>query len=176
MRLNNILQRLSLELRKRFSSPESYARYLGVHIGDNCLINIRDWGTEPYLICIGNNVQITRGVSLLCHGGGHAVRWKYPEFDTFGKIVIEDWCYIGSGAQIMPGVVVGYGSLVASGSIVTKSVPPYSVVAGNPARIICSTDDYVAKNIKFNLNTKRLTPKEKRLYLLNLPEDKFVKK
>ncbi len=49
---------------------------------------------------------------------------------------IEDDVSIGAGATILPGVTIGKGSLVAAGSVVTRSVPPYSVVAGNPARVI----------------------------------------
>lgn len=57
-------------------------------------------------------------------GGGGAVRSKYPKFDTFGKVVIGDWVYIGTNALIMPGVTIGNNVLVAAGSVVTKSVPP----------------------------------------------------
>ena len=63
----------------------------------------------------------------------------------FGKVVIEDWAYIGASSQIMPGVTIGTGALVAAGSVVTKSVPPHTVVGGNPARIICTTADYYEK-------------------------------
>lgn len=51
-------------------SPEAYARHLGVKIGSNCLIDTRLWPSEPYLITIGNNVQITARVSIYTHGGG----------------------------------------------------------------------------------------------------------
>ena len=46
-----------------------------------------------------------------------------PDFDVFGKVVIKDWAYIGAHAQIMPGVTIGEGAMVAAGSVVTKSVP-----------------------------------------------------
>lgn len=49
--------------------PEKYARHIGVNIGENCLISTRNFGTEPYLITIGDNVQITRGVHIFTHGG-----------------------------------------------------------------------------------------------------------
>ena len=52
------------------ASPERYARHLGVKIGNNCLIDTRMWSSEPYLITIGNNVQVTEGVSFHTHGGG----------------------------------------------------------------------------------------------------------
>lgn len=58
-------------------------------------------------------------------------RIKYPRFDTFGKVKIGDYVYIGTNSLIMPGVTIGDGSLIAAGSVVTKSVPPGVVVGGN---------------------------------------------
>lgn len=72
---------------KLFLTPEKYARHIGVTIGKKCLINTRNWSSEPYLITIGNNVQVTRGVSIHTHGGGNAVREKHPDFDVFGKVL-----------------------------------------------------------------------------------------
>ncbi len=76
----------------------------------------------------------------------------------------------------MPGVTIGDGALVAAGSIVTKSVPARTVVGGNPARIICTVDEYISRNIKYNLNSKILSKEDKRKLLENLPEDKFLQK
>ena len=53
-------------------------------------------------------------------------------------IQLEDDCWIASHAVILSGVTIGRGSVVAAGSIVTKDVPPYSVVGGNPAKLIRS--------------------------------------
>lgn len=50
-------------------SPERYARHIGVKVGKHCLISTRYWSSEPYLISIGNNVQITDRVSFHTHGG-----------------------------------------------------------------------------------------------------------
>lgn len=157
-------------------SPEAYARHLGVNIGRDCFIDTRYWGNEPYLISIGNNVAVTGGVRIHTHGGARVARRQFPNFDVFGKVVIEDWAYIGSCAQIMPGVTIGKGSMVAAGSIVTKSVPPGVVVAGNPAKVICKVEDYIERNQKYNLNSKGMDPKTKKDFLLNLPEEKFIKK
>lgn len=55
---------------KFIASPISYARHIGVKIGDNCLISTKNWSTEPYLVTIGNNVQLTNNVSIHTHGGG----------------------------------------------------------------------------------------------------------
>ena len=155
-------------------SPEKYARHIGVEIGRDCFISTREFGTEPYLIKIGNNVQVTRHVAIHTHGGCNSIRRLEPDFDCFGKVEIKDWAYIGSGAHIMPGVTIGEGSLVAAGAIVTKSVPDGMVVGGNPAHIICSTTEYLSKNRKYNLHTKGLSAKEKKDFLLNAPAEKFI--
>ena len=157
-------------------SPEAYARHLGVNIGRDCFIDTRYWGNEPYLISIGNNVAVTGGVRIHTHGGAQVARRQFPNFDVFGKVVIEDWAYIGSCAQIMPGVTIGKGAMVAAGSIVTKSVPPGMVVAGNPAKVICKVEDYIERNSKYNLNSKGMDSKSKKEFLLSLPEEKFIKK
>ena len=108
--------------------------------------------------------------------GGNIIRRKVADFDSFGKVVIKDWAYIGAHAQIMPGVTIGEGAMVAAGSIVTKSVPDGMVVGGNPAKIICSVDDYLARNLKYNLRTKGKCAKDKKHYLLSLGDDAFMKK
>jgi acetyltransferase-like isoleucine patch superfamily enzyme len=58
-----------------------------------------------------------------------------PQFIT-KPIVIEDKVWIGARALIMKGVRIGYGSIVGAGAVVTKDVPPYSIVAGNPAKVV----------------------------------------
>ena len=164
------------QIRYRFYSPEQYARKIGVTIGEKCLISTRNWSGEPYLVTIGNHVQVTQGVSVYTHGGGNSVRKEHPDFDVFGKVVIEDWAYIGAYSQIMPGVTIGEGALVAAGSVVTRSVAPHTVVGGNPAHYICTTEEYYEKNKKYNIGTKGLNSREKKKVLLALSEDKFIKK
>lgn len=159
-----------------FTTPVRYAQHLGVKIGKNCLIATRNWSTEPYLVTIGNNVQITNNVSIHTHGGGNCVRKEHPDFDIFGKVVIEDWAYVGSYSQIMPGVTIGEGALVAAGSVVTKSVAPHTVVGGNPARFICTVDEYYERNRMYDVCTKGKSQEEKKEFLLQLSEDKFIKK
>lgn len=158
------------------ASPEKQARHIGVKIGKHCLIDTRYWPSEPYLVSVGDHVQITHCVSIHTHGGGQAIRQQHPDFDVFGKVVIEDWAYIGAFSQIMPGVTVGEGALVAAGSVVTKSVVPHTVVGGNPARYICTTEEYYEKNKQFSAGTKGKSLAEKKTILLGLPDEIFVKK
>lgn len=172
----NRIKSLYLELIK-IISPVRHARLIGVNLGSNCLIyRSMEWPSEPYLVTIGNNVQLTRGVAIHTHGGGNVIRRKVPDFDAFGKVVIKDWAYIGSHAQIMPGVTIGEGAMVAAGSIVTKSVPDGMVVGGNPARLLYSVDEYLERNIQYNMHTKGLDEKEKKQRLLTIDENLFLKK
>lgn len=158
------------------ASPERYARHIGVSIGKNCLIATRNWPSEPYLITIGNNVQITNCVSIHCHGGGQVVRKQVPDFDVFGKVVIKDWAYVGAYSQILPGVTIGEGALVAAGSVVTKSVDPYTVVGGNPAKYISTVNEYYEHNKQYNIGTNGYNRQKKKEILLSLTDDKFIRK
>ena len=171
-----ILQKIKYYYQRIFWSYEKRARYAGVTIGKKNFISSHFWSSEPYLITVGSYCQITHGVKFFTHGGGAAVRDKYPKFDLYGKISIGDYVYIGNNSLIMPGCVIGNNVIIASGSVVTKSIPEGMVVGGNPARIICSIDDYIQRNIKYNLNSKGISANEKREMLLNLNEDKFIKK
>lgn len=145
------------------TEPQTGRRFIDLLPNSQSLdLFLLHWSTEPYLITIGNHVQLTDGVRIHTHGGGNCVRIVDPTFDCFGKVIIEDWAYIGSGSHIMPGVTIGRGALVAAGSIVTKSVPPGMVAGGNPARIICTVDEYCQKNKKYNINTKGIDADEKK--------------
>lgn len=159
-----------------FKSDEQYAKDLGVKIGENCCIYSRNFGSEPYLITIGNNVQITDNVCFFTHGGGWLLRKEITNFDIFGKIEIKDNVYIGSGSYIMPGVTIESNVIIAARSVVTKSIPQNVIVAGNPAKIIGSLNEFKEKYLRYNTNTKNMTYNEKRKILLALEENQFIKK
>jgi serine acetyltransferase len=76
----------------------------------------------------------------------------------------------------MPGVTIGEGSLIAAGSIVTRSVPDGEVWGGVPARRICSVEEYIDRNKPYNLDSKYMSFEEKKKLLLSLSDDKFIKK
>lgn len=102
-------------------------------IGDECFI-----GSHVHLalhdkIILGNNVVINDGCTLLT--ASHDVNcpnWCHVK----APIVIEDYAWIATKSIILHGVTIGKGAVVGAGSVVTKSVPPYQIVAGNPARIV----------------------------------------
>ncbi len=164
------------KLKRLFVSAEKFARSQGVIIGEKCSIATKYFGSEPYLIEIGNHVQITSDVRFFTHGGGWVFRDRYPNFDTFGKIKVGNNVYIGNCAMIMPGVIVGDNVIIGSGSVVTKSIPNGCIVAGNPAKIIGKTFDLEKRMLPFNLNSKKMKFEEKKSFLLNLSEEKFLSK
>lgn len=110
-----------------------------VHIGRNCAINHDVFLLGRDEILIGNNVILSTRCMLL--DAGFDVD-KYLSFDIpdyeYKKsyIHIEDNVWIGAGAIVLPRVTVGRNSIIAAGAVVSKDVPPYVVVAGNPAKII----------------------------------------
>lgn len=172
----NIFKRIYYLYLRHFHT-EKWARKLGAKVGTFTTISSSAvLSSEPYLISIGDHVQVTRGVTFYNHGGGNVARRQIPNFDCFGKIIVEDWAYIGSHSLILPGVTIGEGALVAAGSVVSKSVAPGTVVGGNPAKYICTVQDYIDKNIAYNISTKGLSYEEKKRILLSLPDDKFLKK
>jgi len=125
---------------------EKYYRKKGYLIGKNNRIYTHYFGTEPYLIKIGNHCTITSGVRFVTHdGGAWLFREEIPDLNVFGKIEIKNNCFIGLNSIILPNVTIGPNSVVGAGSVVTKDVPPNTIVAGVPAKVISSTEKYKKK-------------------------------
>ncbi len=82
---------------------------------------------------IGSRVSVSEGVKILT--ASHEVNSE--SFNLILKsVVIDDYVWIGANAIILPGVFVGYGAVVGSGSVVVKNVEPLTVVCGNPAKVV----------------------------------------
>ena len=80
-------------LRYTFMSNEQYAKFIGVKIGGGNFIAGKDhWPSEPYLITIGSNCALTKGVKIFTHGGARVARRKYPNYDVFGMVEVGDYC------------------------------------------------------------------------------------
>lgn len=130
---------------------EKWLREQGVVIGKNLRLfnhkSIRFDTTTPGLITIGDNVSITADVSILTHDFCSSVfREKYHDYlPGRSKVIIGNNVYIGQKAIILRGVTIGDNVIIAAGAIVTKDVPSDSVVAGVPARVVCTLDEYYQK-------------------------------
>jgi acetyltransferase-like isoleucine patch superfamily enzyme len=162
--------------RRKFWPTIKYAKYIGVNVGQGCVLGKIDFGTEPYLITIGNRVQITDDVKFFNHGGAWVFRSRNPEFDFFGKISIGNNVYVGNNVLIMPGVTIGNDIIIGAGSVVTKSLDSGFVFAGNPAKKICSIFEMEIKIQPYNVNTKNKNAAEKKEILLRLNNSIFIKK
>ena len=104
--------------------------------------------SESYLITIGKNVTISHGVDFVTHDNCVCKLFGVSN-DLYGRINIGDNCFIGAHATILYGVNIANNVIVASGSVVTKSITEERViVAGNPARIIGSWETFENKVVK----------------------------
>lgn len=95
-----------------------------------------------FLISIGNNVTFSSKVHLLAHDASTKNALGYSKV---GKVAIGDRCFIGANVTILPAVTIGEKSIIGAGSVVTKKVPENEVWAGNPAKRICTVDEYLTK-------------------------------
>ena len=140
----------------------------GLKTGNNfSILGTVDFGSEPYLITIGNNVRITDGVKFITHDGGvHVLRIENPDIDVIGPIVIGDNVFVGMNSIILPNITIGSNVVIGAGSVVTKNIPSNVVVAGVPARIIKTFDEYRTSSFAKGLQTKRLKKMEKKKFLL----------
>jgi acetyltransferase-like isoleucine patch superfamily enzyme len=163
-----ILQALSLALNtaKLHRDPVRYFRNLGVEIGEDVEIfgaNLFTFGSEPYLVSIGNKVTISHDVDFITHDGGMRVaRFKYPGAYIYGRIKVGDCCFLGAHCILLPGLKIGVGSVIGSGSIVTGEIPPGVVAIGAPAKPINSVEGYIQEKRDLWVDTRGLTSDAKR--------------
>lgn len=141
----------------------------GVTIGEGCYIE-KDtlFGSEPYLIKLGNNVRISSGVKFVTHDGGMWALRKQgicQDGDIFGRIEIKDGTHVGWNVIIMPNVTIGHNCIIGCGAIVTKDIPDNSVAVGIPARVIEDLDSYYKKNKNKIVMTHNMSAAEKKKYL-----------
>lgn len=135
-------------------SNEKYIQKLRRHgavIGNNTVFfspknTVFDYG-KAFLIKIGDCCKITSGVTIIAHDYSRSVaRYKYKEnIGGCAPIVIGNNCFIGINAVIMMGTSIGNNCIIGAGAVVKGTFPENSVIAGNPARVICSLDEYVTK-------------------------------
>jgi maltose O-acetyltransferase len=137
-------------------------RRYGLKIGKNVYVDPYATidSTSPWLISIGDECTITRGVIILSHDA--STKW-YLGYTKFRKVSIGFRTFIGVNSVILPGVTIGKNVIIGVGSIVTHDIPDNSVAVGNPARVIQSTNDYLNKQ---NPNFEEANELSKKLRLI----------
>lgn len=167
--MKRLYEKLSL-LYKYKKNPVNYFREIGVEVGKDCrFLGLKKgaFGSEPYLVKIGNHVTLTGDVQFITHDGGVWIfREEYPNIDVFGKIEVGNNVFIGFKTIIMPGVTIGDNVVIGAGSVVTKDIPANTVAAGVPARVLSTTNDYKVKVLDKTLNTKNLSLGKKKEILI----------
>lgn len=129
----------------------SYLRRGGVKIGTNCIFRepktIRIDMTRPYLISIGNNVDMNRYFQIWTHDWASSVFiHKYGQMiNSSGKVIIGNNIYFGANVTVLKGVTIGDNCIIGACSVVNKDIPANSVAVGNPCKIVCSLDEYFCK-------------------------------
>lgn len=149
---------------------------MGMKVGKNTSIeHARIDVSHCWLISIGNNVTLAPNVYLLAHD---ASTKRHLGYTKIGKITISDNVFVGADTVVMPNVTIGKNSIIGTRSVVTKDVPENCVYAGNPARFICTLDEYLEKN-KEKMKTnpvydasytlrKNITPQQKEQMIAEL--------
>jgi len=156
---------------------EKYAEHIGVNIGDQCQISTYKFGSEPYLISIGDRTRISRDVTFVTHDGSvwHH-RTEVPDLDVFGKISIGSDSYIGPNTYILPGVEIGDHCIIGANSVVSRSIPNNSVAAGSPIKYLGTTTAFYKKMEGYNAKTKGLSASEKKERLSSAPSEIFIQR
>lgn len=172
-----MIKKIVMYFRKR-NNPIKYARSVGVTIGDNCkLIGSPRWGSEPWLISVGNHTEISSQVAFFTHDGATWVfrdQDKYKNTLKFGRIRIGNNCFIGARSTILPGVTIGDNCIIAAGAVVSKDVPSGEVWGGVPAKKISTTKEYADKckatTPQYDIENYRRNFREEVLHICDMVE------
>lgn len=106
------------------------------HIQQGCIID----GSHCNHIEIGNDVSLAPNVHILAHD---ASTWWFLEHTRVSNTTIGNRVFVGAGSIIMPGVTIGNEVIIGAGSVVTKDIPDNCVYAGNPAKFLMHTNEYI---------------------------------
>jgi acetyltransferase-like isoleucine patch superfamily enzyme len=162
---NSLLKKLVIKYSERYM-PSTYAKLMGVKFGEHCrFIGRNHFGSEPYLINLGDYVSITSSTFITHDGGVWVFRNEDPDIDVVRPIVIGNNVFVGINCTILPGVKIGDNTVIGAGSIITKELPGGFVYAGNPAKPIKTIQEYRTKVNVFKVNTKKLSAIEKESFL-----------
>lgn len=147
--LKRFVRWLKIQIKYDGKEPEisqiEYLRAGGAIIGENVfLYNVHCSQQDATCLEIGNNVTLS-GVQILTHDAS-MVHLLDHNCLKIGRVVIGNNVFIGVQSVILPNVRIGNNVIVGAGSVVTKDIPNNSVAVGNPARVICSLEEYLEKH------------------------------
>ena len=136
-------------LNGRLEAWQKYDQFIynpKIIIGNNVKINSNCHIGSINKIVIGDNVLIGSEVFITDHSHGTTSKEELNiipnerKLYSKGKVIIEDNCWIGEKAIILPNVHIGKGTIIGAGAIVTHDIPPYVVAVGNPAKVVKNLD------------------------------------
>ena len=141
----------------------AWLRADGVRIGRDCLMYTTFFGTEPYLVRIGDHVAVSSGCMFITHDASPFLFEDQPDMDVFGEIEIGDNTFLGVNCLILPGTKIGRNCIIGAGSVVRGPIPDDSVVFGNPAKVVLRTPmmKKLLVHHRHRLDTRHLDPKTK---------------
>lgn len=142
----------------------AYACKRGVNFNKGTVhfYGITEWGSEPWLVTLGDNVYLTDGVKFITHDGGTLLyRHLVPDLEITKPIKVGNDVYVGNNVIFLPGVTVGNNVVIGAGAIVSRDIPDNSLAVGVPARRIKSADEYLEKLKAESLHLGHLKGKEK---------------
>ena len=139
------MSRLSGYLARHFMPNTRRLARLGMRIGKNVYIDKAAIIDESHcwLIALGDDVTIAPRAHLLAHDASTNL---FLGTTRVANVTVGDRVFIGAGGVILPGVTIGDDCVIAAGAVVTGPVETGSVVAGNPARAIARTEDFLEKH------------------------------
>lgn len=122
-------------------------RRRGLKLGTDVCIPGSTWIDPDYLflISIGDHCGFGPDCLILAHD---AQMDEYLDAGRVGQVIIHESCHIGARTVLLPGIEVGPRTIVGANSVVSKTLPSNTVCAGNPAKVICTLNDYLAKHRK----------------------------
>lgn len=153
--LQAVVKELLGKCENAWINPPFYCDYgFNIEVGRNLFINYNCTILDVAKVNIGDNVLIAPNVSIYTAGHPLHADTRKTGYEYGIPVTIGDNVWIGGNSIIMPGVTVGCNSVIGAGSVVTKDVPDWTIVAGNPARVIRKITDedrqYYFKDKKFD--------------------------